>query len=274
MSFRIRLLCVFALCVVLTSAAFPARSDRDQERYAERFEKTVAMAPDGTLDLSNIAGDIQITSWARTEVKIEAVKTSRAASQEEARENADQVRILVTQTGNGVHVKTDYPNREGNFNVSVDYVVTVPSMTSLDVSSVSGDITATGCGGNVRLKSVSGDVRSSQIGGSSELESVSGDLSLDSVGGEGSGKTVSGDVTLASVGGPVSAESVSGEIELVEAAGAGMNLEASTFSGKIRSDFPLTGEEVSHNRLSGDINGGGKRIHLRSFSGSISLKKK
>ena len=124
------------------------------------------------------------------------------------------------------------------------------------------------------MKSVSGDVTATDIGGSSQAESVSGDVSLNSVAGEGSGKTVSGDVTISLVDGPVSAESVSGGIELVEPANAGLDLDASTFSGRIRSDFEMAVREVSHKHYSGDVNGGGKNVRLRTFSGSINLKQK
>jgi DUF4097 and DUF4098 domain-containing protein YvlB len=47
---------------------------------------------------------------------------------------------------------------------------------------------------------------------------------------------------------------------------------ASTSGGRVRSDFAVDGE-ISKRRISGDINGGGPTLTLRTSGGSVSIKK-
>jgi len=272
----------------------PVIADDNQQQYVERFEKSVAVPANGSVSLHNIAGDIEIVTWGRGEVRIEAMKVSRAATVEQARENADLVTIEVTAEGNGVDITTEYPKgRHRNLNVAVEYKLTVPEPASVETGSVSGNIRLTGLRGNARLNSVSGTVQADQVGGelkansvsgdvrASEIsqeascESVSGDVEIRGVGGETRAKSVSGDVTVEQSDGPVSVESMSGDVKVIEAGAAGLDIDASTFSGNIKSDFNLRQGGGDHDKhMRGAVNGGGKALKARSFSGTVSLSRK
>jgi DUF4097 and DUF4098 domain-containing protein YvlB len=243
--------------------------------YEERFEKMVAMAPDGTLSLGNIAGDIRVTSAPGSYVRIRAMKVSRAATLEQAQENAMDVQIEISETEGDVRVKTEYPRNGGRgFEVTVDYDVEVPAHASLEISSVSGNVEVSNCGGDARLRSVSGDIQADGVGGKAQAESVSGNVSVRAVDGEAHGKTVSGDVWMELSGGPVTAESVSGDLRVAQPANGGFDVDASTFSGRIKSDFQLSGDrKPNRERLAGAVNGGGQNVRLKTFSGNIELSR-
>jgi len=268
-----------------------AAAQSDKQLYEERFARTVPLPKEGTLSLSNIAGDIQVDTWNRAEVQIEALKTSRASSLELAQENAQLVQIDVQTTGNEVRVETKYPKSHNrNLNVSVEYVLMVPDRASANINSVSGSIRATGLGGKTRLHTVSGSVDGQRLQGPAEAKSVSGQVSvgdtLDSVtcesvsgsvrvsnaGGETQAKSVSGDVTVEMSRGSVEAEAMSGDVKIAEPGGAGFDLRASTFSGRIKSDFPLQWENSDDEKnVSSSVNGGGKTIRAKSFSGDVQI---
>ncbi len=285
----------YLMAVVLAAFVLaPVAADNDQEQYVERFERTVPAAADGSVSLHNIAGNIEINTWGRGEVRIEALKVSRAATAEQARANADEVTIEVTAEGKQVEIDTKYPQgRHRNLNVSVEYKLTVPESSSLETGSVSGSIRLTALRGNAELNSVSGDVQADQVGGTLRAKSVSGDVRITEVsqeataesvsgaveirgvGGETKAKSVSGDVTVEHSEGPVSAESLSGDVDVIEAANAGLDVDASTFSGQIRTDFNLPGNgEGPDKHLRGAVNGGGKSLRVRSFSGKVSVTRK
>jgi DUF4097 and DUF4098 domain-containing protein YvlB len=285
----------YLMAVLVTAFVIaPVVADNDQQQYVERFEKTVPLAADGSVSLHNIAGDIEISTWGRGEVRIEAMKVSRAATVEQARANADEVAIEVTAEGKQVEIDTKYPEgRHGNLNVSVEYKLTVPQSVSLEtgsvsgsihlaalngnaeLNSVSGDVQADQVGGTLRAKSVSGDVRVTEVGQEASAESVSGAVEIRGVGGETKAKSVSGDVTVEHSDGPVSAESLSGDVDVIEAANAGLDVDASTFSGRIQTDFNLAANgEGRDKHLRGAVNGGGKSLKLRSFSGRVSVTRK
>jgi DUF4097 and DUF4098 domain-containing protein YvlB len=72
---------------------------------------------------------------------------------------------------------------------------------------------------------------------------------------------------------------VSGSVTVSLPSGLDADVEASTVSGAITSDFPITvgggsrRDGFSSRKLSGTIGRGGPRIELRTVSGAIHLEK-
>jgi DUF4097 and DUF4098 domain-containing protein YvlB len=190
-----------------------------KEKYEEKFDKTVALAKDGKVDISNISGDITVMSWNQDQVKIEALKVSQASSMEKARENAAKVTIEVIQEGSLLRIETKYPKSDKfwggeSVNVSVDYKLWIPEKAALKANNISGDIVAEAIGGAAALKAVSGDVQLTKAAGGADCNSVSGNVTVADVAGSAFLKSVSGDVKADLIKGSVEAESVSGEVDL------------------------------------------------------------
>ena len=288
----------------------------DKEKYEEKFEQTVTLARDGKVSLKNVSGDIEVESWDKAEVKIEAKKISRASTLEKAKENVAKVKIEVMEEGNTLRIETKYPEPSiRSLNVSIDYHLLVPDKVAVKIKSVSGDVTLQQIGGTVEVDVVSGDIEVMKADKGVDCKSVSGDLELRSINGDAFLKTVSGDITLEKMNGSIEAESVSGDIELIDVSGAkvvkgnvlsgsityqgdinpagryelkshsgeiemvlpsnaAFDIEASTFSGDIESDFEImvTGK-FSKKKVQGTVNGGGAVVILNTFSGDIDLKK-
>ena len=112
-----------------------------KEKFEEKFEKTIALAKDGKVYLKNIAGDIDVKTWDRGEVKIDALKVSKHSSMDKAKEYAALVKIEVTEEGNMLKIETKYPKKgPKGMSVSVDFNLTIPSGATADINSVSGDL--------------------------------------------------------------------------------------------------------------------------------------
>lgn len=283
----------FTVLVAGLLATGIAAAQSDREQFQERFSKTVPLAQEGTFTLSNIAGDIHVETWNRAEVQIEAVKTSRSSTAELAQQNAQLVQIEIETEGNEVRVETKYPKNHSNVNVSVEYSLMIPDRASANINSVSGNIQATGLGGEARLRTVSGSVDGQRLQGPTEAksvsggvtvadtlesvtcESVSGSVHASNVGGETHAKSISGNVTVEMSRGSVDAEALSGDVKIAEAANTGFDLRASTFSGHIQTDFALQADASDHEgkNVRGSVNGGGKSIRAKSFSGDVRLTK-
>ena len=231
-----------------------------KERYEEKFDKTVALAKDGKVDIGNISGDITVMSWNQDQVKIEAIKISQASSLEKAKENAAKVTIEVIQEGSLLRIETKYPKSEKfwggeSVNVSVDYKLWIPEKAALKANNISGDITAEAIGGAAALKAVSGDVQLTKAGGGADCNSVSGNVTVADVAGSAFLKSVSGNVKADLVKGSVEAESVSGDVELTDVS------EASTVRVKA-----LSGEVLYRGAISRQGN-----YSLKSHSGDVML---
>jgi DUF4097 and DUF4098 domain-containing protein YvlB len=191
--------------------------------------------------------------------------------------------------------------------------VTAKSVSgNIKISEIKGDVSAESVSGDVRInasgrvgivKSVSGSVEiiDAQIDGTLEAASVSGDVLLrrlsarridtnsvsgtvrmDDVQSERiDAQSISGLVALSgplAKGGRYALKSHSGEVTVAVAGGTGFELEASSFSGQVRSDLPITTHGVDTGRrqrtLSGSYGDGSAILELTTFSGNVVISKR
>ena len=119
-------------------------------------------------------------------------------------------------------------------------------------------------------------------GGSIKVAHCTGDLDVKTSGGPIRLEDIDGKVTARTSGGGITAqvrsnrgislETSGGGITLVLPANARASIDAHTSGGPASSSIPLSSTEIaSHNRLQGDINGGGAPIFLRTSGGGIRI---
>lgn len=245
----------FTLAALTAGSLCHAASD-------DHFSRTVAAQPQGVVDISNVAGLVEVTGWDRSEVSVEA----------ELDEGVE--RVDVTSEGNRTGIKVVLPNG-GSRHAEAKLHIKVPKNSEVDVSAVSADVKSSGVLGVQRLTAVSGDMTTEIAGSDAELKTVSGDMKV-----RGHGQparlritSVSGDVHLEHGGGDletstvsgtlvvsldnvqrVSARSTSGDMRIESKLARGANFEATTVSGDLTVKAPSDGGfgyEVS--TFSGDI---------------------
>lgn len=298
----------------------PQRAGRGAREVTEPFSRTVRLGRNGTFDLQNVAGDIVINGAGGGDVRLEATKRARAASDDDARAALKELQIGVTERAGSIEVRTVYPRRRGA-TAWVDYRVSVPNNVNVSLRTVSGNVRVSNVEGELRAESVSGDITASSVERVRNLRSVSGTLQVtDGEGNEIEGATVSGDVIvrnltvrtielksvsgdmrfadvdserahLTSVSGDIEyagrlarngryeLQSHSGNLRVTPAGDTGFDVEASTFSGNVRSDYALTIREGSALGFRGGVNRGlrgtfgsaGAALVLRSFSGDVTI---
>lgn len=246
-----------------------------KEKYEEKFEKTVSLDQAGKVRLKNIAGNIEIKTWNRNEVKIDALKVSKASSLSKAEENAQKVKIEVNKSGDLLEIETDYPKHSSNsLNVSVDYNLMIPSRVSIDLNSVSGDVFMEKIGGEVEAEVVSGNIELMGAEKDVDCQTVSGDLRVQDVKGYVFVFTVSGDLRLDRIRGSIEAETVSGDVEMREVSDA-EKIKGKTLSGKIVYEGSLRKDgRYDFNSHNGDIHlnmpaSSSFELEAKTFSGEI-----
>jgi DUF4097 and DUF4098 domain-containing protein YvlB len=171
---------------------------------------------------------------------------------------------------------------------------------------ISGDVELTGTPNVAVGKTVSGEVRARDIGGAGTLNlgtvsgaviasglkvrslecgSVSGDVHLSGIQAERvQAKTVSGNIEFDSAltkGGRYELTAHSGNVRVVLSSPTGFELNASTFGGTVRSDFPITLRSSSDGRqrggtrtIRGAFGDGSAILAVQSFSGNVVIAKK
>ncbi len=117
------------------------RGDRGPE-FTEMFTKTVRLGRNGRLELENVSGDVEVTGGGGDDVKITATKRVHAPNESAGRGALSAIEIQVADRAGVVSISAG-PTR-GRFSAGeIDYVISVPSGTSLSLKTVSGDVTVT-----------------------------------------------------------------------------------------------------------------------------------
>ena len=168
---------------------------------AEEVDRTIDAAADGHVHVSNIAGEVTIAGWSRNQVEVTG----------ELGRNVEE--LIVERDGDKVTIKVKVPRRGGR-GIDSDLHIHVPEGSSIDVGTVSADISVSEVRGEQKLNSVSGDIDTEADGNDVSAEAVSGDIDVkgQEKTAETRANTVSGDVTLFRVAGIVVGESVSGDV--------------------------------------------------------------
>ncbi len=249
---------VLSTCLLIAFAV-AARASDHQGAFTEEFHQTYPIGPDGRVELDNINGAVHISAWDRSEVKVDAVKSS------DAKERLDEARIEVESGKDHVSIRTKY--REHNLNwgshnnpPSVEYTLTVPRGVRLDeIKLINGSLDVTGVTGEVRASCINGRLEAHNLAGRADLSTINGhlDARFDQVSGSS-----------------VELKSVNGSLELTIPSDSKAEIEASTVSGGIENDFGL---HVNHHSfvghdLRGELGDGGPRIKLSNVNGRIEIR--
>lgn len=238
---------LFVVLAFTAAGALSASAEVTQD-----FHKTVPLTPNGTLSLDNINGNVEITGWDRSEVQIDAVKSARD------QQRLDEASIEVNGTSDAVHIQTKYPEGRNNNNpASVHYQLHVPMGARVEeIKLVNGSLKIDHVNGDVSASLINGSVHASELAGRSNLSSVNG--------------SVQAAYTSLSHNSGITIKSVNGSIDLMLPSSPNAQVHASTVSGSIKSDFPLTvkGGFVGHS-IDGTLGSGGTQIELSNVNGSI-----
>jgi DUF4097 and DUF4098 domain-containing protein YvlB len=297
-----------------------AGSDR-----VERFSRKVKIGRDGRVTITNVSGNITVTGGSGDEVSIDAVKHARDSG------DMSSVQIVVDERPGRVEIHPEYPSRARasvDFTLTVPSSAAVEAKSvsgniritgvqgAVRAENVSGDITTASTPKLELAKTVSGDVDLTDARAESDLAigSMSGNVHVKGLTARGLDLTsVSGDVTLTnascdrmgmksvsgsleftgtlSKSGRYDVNSHSGTIRLRLAGSTGFELNATTFSGSVRSELPLTLGGPGTTGDTGDRDRNGRRrppgthairatygdgsatLDVRTFSGDIVISR-
>lgn len=305
------------LCALLVMFGVNPAVAAQKVKHEEKFEKTLDLVKGGKVIIGNISGNIEVKTWNKAQVQIDALKVSKATTLAKAKENMGKVKIGITEENSTLRIKTEYPEKKiKGLSVSIYYTLMIPADASINAGTVSGNVTCEDISGDLKATTVSGNVivsgaksgaNCSTTSGSVEVDNVIGDVKLKSVSGNVMANEIKGNVDASTVSGSVVLTNISdaddveattisgkvkyegdlasngyyhlkshsGRVEFIVPSNAAFDLDARTFSGSINSDFDITVRgKISKKSLKGSVNGGGAEVELKSFSGSVYLKKK
>jgi hypothetical protein len=277
---------------------------------SEKFEQRLPVQPHGMVEISNVAGRIDVQGWDNPEVEVRG----------DIGEGVEKVDFN-TDHGHTV-IKVRVPNHSFR-SAAADLRIRIPRDSELDISGVSADVGIVDVEGELNVKTVSGNIRTDVFGRDAEVKTVSGDVAVrgkgkegaasaqlhvtsisgnihvDRAGGDLEATTVSGDMSLKMEpsrsirlrstsgdigfegklvkGANIDAETVSGDLTVRARPEAGLEYQVNTFSGDIKNCMGVEAERVSKygpgRRLNGSrgTDGDEARIRLKTMSGDVEL---
>jgi DUF4097 and DUF4098 domain-containing protein YvlB len=303
----------------IVARAYQGRGNGSEQ--TETFSRTVPLGRDGRVSIENIGGTITVTGGSGDQVSIEAVKRTRGDRGQLQNVTIDieergggRLDIRTLHAGRNTRAWVDYtitvPASASVEARSISGDVKVTNVQgAVHGESVSGNVTMSGTPNLENAKAVSGDVSVTGVSTNGDLSmaTTSGTLTARGLKVRGLGvNTISGDVVLSDVicdrlgvrsvsggidfGGGIVASgryhlsSHSGDVRLALRNPGGFELNASSFSGSIRSDMPLVlhSDPVDRGNRQGrrsqsmqaTYGDGSALVIVRTFSGDIVLSER
>ena len=297
--------CLAGILVLTATAAFASEGT---------FDKTLSVADNPSVSIGTGSGYVHVFPGSDAQVHI--IGHVHAQKGWFGGDADNKVRAIVAnppivQSGNVITVGGDHGRSSLFQNVSIDYDVTVPRLTTLKAHSGSGDLRIGGIAGmvtaetgsgrvdvdnigaNARIQSGSGSIHANNVHGAATLETGSGSLDLDLSGaGDVTAHTGSGSIHINGLAGGLRASAGSGSIEVGGSATAEWRLQsgsgsirikldntpkftvrADTGSGTVHIDQPVLMEgSLDRHHFSGTVNGGGPTIRASTGSGDITIR--
>jgi hypothetical protein len=227
-----------------------------QLAFAQGFQKSYDLPPDGQIFIDNFMGDVKVSGYKGKLIEVKAVKKGP---------ESDSIRVNDMSYGSRIEIVVRYPREPGGTS-SVDLEVKVPSEIPFNFDRLGS------FGGNISVSNVVGRLRAESVRGSVEVRDVRGLVSAWSV---------SGNVTveIKRVQDPSNMRfgSISGDVVVSAPSNLDALIAMSSDSGLLRSDFPIDIQERRYGpgrEARGRLGSGKQILWINSNSGRVSLIQK
>jgi hypothetical protein len=249
---------------LLTAALFLSVAAAGAQDQGREFHWKGTLAPDQTLSIKNVDGDIDADAADGNQIEVDAVKSGPGA---------DRVRIEVNPSSEGVMICAIFPGSSGrcgengyhyhgdNQEAKVHFTVRVPKTLRFAADNINGNVRAENMGRFVKANSVNGNVRVSTAAWA-QAETVNG--------------SIHATMGTADWHGTLKFESVNGSIELEMPDDFSADVKFSSLNGTIHSDFPLQSSDhwpVGHS-ATGQVGQGGRELAVKTVNGGVELRKR
>jgi len=213
-------LALAAMVVSLLGSTVATAENNPEDQVQRTFEKTLPLTGNQGLSLDNRFGNVHVTGGAGHDVKIVATIRVQGTSKQEAQEFADKIQIDVQQAGDGVHVKTIYPDDHAKYvlriqwkktSYSVDYDVTLPTDSPLWLRNDFGNVEMAGVHGWARIENGHGTINVRDAG-QSKITNAFGGITLNNANGNSTIVNNNGNIELSNVKGTIDVKNRFGNI--------------------------------------------------------------
>lgn len=262
-----------------------------EETVTQSF--TAGAAPRVVVEMFN--GGIEVVTAEDSTVKIDVIKRGGGGSQREAEDDLKNVEVTLTQDGETIRVvarRSDQRIDIGNSGASAK--LRVPAGAILDLRSSNGAIVSAGPIGDLKAQTSNGPIDVRSANGQLDLNTSNGGITINGGRGLLNLETSNGriDITADNVvvlgrtsnggfrftgslaQGRSEMHTSNGGIDVTLPAEAQFVIDANTSNGNIDSDFAVTSQDFSDNRLYGTVGSDPDvTLALQTSNGGIDLRR-
>ncbi len=264
------ILLLFAICV--TSSVFAQELTKRGRYYVAEITKTFKVQEGGQLIISDVRGDIRITTWDKKEVFVKELKRMDVYTEEEAKTVLEKSKSSYRQRGNTIEIGGEYYSRDW---IKSEFDVTVPKVFMVDIKTRGGDISVCRLHGEVKLKTSGGDIVLEEIDGEVDSHTSGGDIEVINSTKSVRIKTSGGDIQLENIGGPLVAKTSGGDIVLrnsknrMDLHTSGGSIEINDAGGEVKAHTSGGDIDVVNTQGDVEVHTSGGDIDLRNIGGRL-----
>jgi DUF4097 and DUF4098 domain-containing protein YvlB len=164
------LLVVIAGCCIQIGCGIPLAKCEKTVRLTE------PLSAGSMLAVESRDGSIAVTGADVTDCNVTATIIARAGSQADAERLAEQTKVKLERSADKVACKIERPVTICNQSVTVNFNITVPRQSSLELSTGDGAVKVTNVTGELRAKTSDGSIAIEQIDGNINLQTSDGGI--------------------------------------------------------------------------------------------------
>jgi len=243
-----------------SDGSMQCRDSRDGDRlfsHCEIKEQTLPASGAITVD-GKQNGGISIKGWERGEILVRAKVESRAPTQAEADQLAQQVRIETA----ALNIHAEGTESRDDYQWYVSYEIFVPRRSNLSLTAHNGGISIADVSGKIDFRTTNGGVSLKRVGGAVTGNTTNGGVHVELAGASWEGEALNVTTT-------------NGGVNIVLPANYSAHLETGTTNGNVSSDFQLNVPLTERGRLpkdiSVDLGSGGPTIRAMTTNGGVRL---
>jgi DUF4097 and DUF4098 domain-containing protein YvlB len=243
------------ILALLLSVTIIASAQGVREEYQQDFK----IGSNGVLIVNSLIGDVEIFSWDKDYISIEAVKMAHGQSADEI---LKAIQYEVDRHGNRLIFNVEFPKKKikglqkqgKGINVSVNLKIFVPedcsigdlniAMGNAELKNINGKINVAVSRGNIEGKNLAGDITMVVAMGTIELKGAHGEMEL---------TATIGEIDLDGITGEVKATCTSGEITIDAVDLEGLWAQNTSGDIVVALESPLTYGDIHLKSMSGDI---------------------
>jgi len=240
-------------------------------QVTDYFNESYTVNDQTILTVSNINGQVEITSWEGDNVTVNAVKKSSFGQDE-----LDKIEINVTASGNFLNIQTRYSGLSPiqgsvDMNIKVPRTLTIESVTSsngaLVITRTNGNITAVSSNGAILIDTVDGYVSAETSNGRIEVKNTTGVRDLHT----SNGAII---VEVADFRDDISIVTSNGPITVYLNPALNAMIEMRTSNSKITFEgISLDVDLLEETHVIGSLGSDGKSLDIHTSNGKIQLFK-